>query len=345
MKTLLLSLFFFAASYIQAQWFVQIPIVEGGYNYQVNIEIESVTSLEKDCDGWFPPFTPPEYRIALSYNIWLTGTKKPAPGLFSPWWHYISITASCDKDFTFSKSGYPVTSSTQIGMAGPFTSTSYNCATATLATFGCTQPEFSVEYYLPGQNFWLYYPPVEVPSGFPLPIELLSFEAQEVNWGQVQLTWSTATETNNDFFTVERSQDLQVWERIGEVAGAGNSNTGLNYSLSDPAPAGGLNYYRLKQTDFNGDFSYSEVVAAEVEIPAQPILYPNPAKEAIFIKGTFPQNTTLEILDFSGITVLRKNAIQPGERLSLDLPSGLYRTILRTPDGKLILSENLYIAH
>lgn len=95
-----------------------------------------------------------------------------------------------------------------------------------------------------------------------LPIELLSFTGACEN-DKAVLRWSTATETNNDYFTVERSVDSDDWEAIGTVPGAGNSQQVLNYVFNDPYPSLSLQYYRIKQTDLNGAFTYSPVVAAE----------------------------------------------------------------------------------
>lgn len=97
-------------------------------------------------------------------------------------------------------------------------------------------------------------------SPTPLPIELLSFS---VNAGaeSVLISWETATETNNDFFTIERSGNLESWEILGYVDGAGNSNRPLSYSFTDNMPLEGISYYRLKQTDFDGQYEYFGPVA------------------------------------------------------------------------------------
>jgi hypothetical protein len=86
-------------------------------------------------------------------------------------------------------------------------------------------------------------------STCPLPVELINFSGNCQD-GTKHLFWSTASETNNDFFTIERSMDAQSFEVAGTVDGAGNSNTVLNYSFVDNKA--GSYYYRLKQTDFNG---------------------------------------------------------------------------------------------
>ena len=94
--------------------------------------------------------------------------------------------------------------------------------------------------------------------GTPLPIELLTFSATPKE-SAVLLKWTTASETNNNFFTIERSSNGTEWTEIGSQKGAGNSSTILNYELYDFQPLLGVNYYRLKQTDFDREYTYSVI--------------------------------------------------------------------------------------
>ena len=94
-----------------------------------------------------------------------------------------------------------------------------------------------------------------------LPITLLSFTGKSLTNTTNLLEWITSTEINNDYFTLERSSDAQNFSAIGIVNGAGNSNISLNYNFIDDSPLKGINYYRLKQTDFDGVFSYSNSIA------------------------------------------------------------------------------------
>lgn len=93
----------------------------------------------------------------------------------------------------------------------------------------------------------------------PLPIELVSFSG-ECKSNKVMLHWSTASETNNNYFTIERSNDGITFQAIATVNGAGNSSSILNYSFSDNNPISTGGYYRLKQTDYNGDSKISSVI-------------------------------------------------------------------------------------
>lgn len=100
---------------------------------------------------------------------------------------------------------------------------------------------------------------ITIPDCVALPIELLSFTGY-CDKRNVVLQWSTASESNNSFFTVEQSSDGTNWQIAGKVTGAGNSSSILNYTLTDIALNEETTYYRLKQTDFNGKYKYSAII-------------------------------------------------------------------------------------
>ena len=94
----------------------------------------------------------------------------------------------------------------------------------------------------------------------PLPITLVAWEGQ-CEGKQVVLKWTTASEQDNHYFTIEKSRDASEWSAIGTVPGAGNSSSMINYSFIDDG-AQGLGYYRLRQTDINGTTTVSNTIAA-----------------------------------------------------------------------------------
>lgn len=110
-----------------------------------------------------------------------------------------------------------------------------------------------------------------------LPIELLNFTAQYKKGG-VNLNWITATETANDYFTIERSPDNNRFETVRNVKGAGTSSSKLNYSSIDESPLKNISYYRLKQTDYDGKITYSQVISMNIENDrvVDFSIYPNP---------------------------------------------------------------------
>lgn len=99
----------------------------------------------------------------------------------------------------------------------------------------------------------------------PLPIVLLSYTATYAN-GKVDIAWSTASETNNDYFSIERTSDLNNITVVGIVAGAGNSNTTLYYSYTDNDPGVGMVYYRIRQTDYDGKTSASPWMTVKIPL-------------------------------------------------------------------------------
>jgi hypothetical protein len=116
------------------------------------------------------------------------------------------------------------------------------------------------------------------PVGGPLPIELLSLTSK-CNNQNVELKWVTASEINNDYFSIERSIDGINWQLVTKVDGAGNSTLIKNYSYTDVRQHNDISYYRLKQTDFDGQFEYSAIIAIEKceEDISELAIYPNPA--------------------------------------------------------------------
>lgn len=176
----------------------------------------------------------------------------------------------------------------------------------------------------------------------PLPIELLNFDL-EVFDNKVQLNWQTASEINNDFFTIERSIDGINWEAVNEVDGAGNSTSLLAYVSLDEKPNFGISYYRLKQTDFDGNFSFSEVRSVNIQILKNQNsleIYPNPAQNQITITGSETELDQLKICDILGVNIidLTKFTSNNGSKLVIDLSNlntGMYYIKTKTTTNKV----------
>jgi hypothetical protein len=118
-----------------------------------------------------------------------------------------------------------------------------------------------------------------------LPVELISFKAK-CDEGKVDIYWETATETNNDFFTLERSADAENWNFVANINGAGNSNTTIIYKYTDQFSLPGKSYYRLKQNDYNGDQKsgmLADVNCNDESSQEFLVIYPNPASNEVNI--------------------------------------------------------------
>jgi hypothetical protein len=112
-----------------------------------------------------------------------------------------------------------------------------------------------------------------------LPVTLIFFTAEKKKDDVGTINWATATEINNAYFEVERSADAKEWTTIGHIAGAGNSNIMINYTLEDDKPLHSVNYYRLKQVDDDGIFTYSEIAQldfSDAAVNTELNIYPNP---------------------------------------------------------------------
>jgi hypothetical protein len=151
-----------------------------------------------------------------------------------------------------------------------------------------------------------------------LPIQLEEFKASYFSDNNsVFVEWSTASEKNNKYFTVERSLDAENWEPVATVNGAGNTDATHNYSASDANPYPGKSYYRLKQTDYDGYYTYSGVVSLNIPANYSVHLFPNPTGSDLTLKystqSTNPINVT--VTDLSGKVVINYSidAVNQGE--------------------------------
>lgn len=168
-----------------------------------------------------------------------------------------------------------------------------------------------------------------------LPIELTAFNLKK-NGNSVDVNWTTATETNNDYFTIERSKDLEHYEAIHQLPGSGDSYTSKNYSYTDKNPLSGLSYYRLKQTDKDGEFTYSEVKAVSFQRQLTGVaVSPVPTQNNISLTFTANEDGafTLNIYNASGTLMLSKNVqvLNGNNENTIDvseLPQGIYQLML-----------------
>lgn len=136
-------------------------------------------------------------------------------------------------------------------------------------------------------------------AGNPLPIVLTDFEALLLHTNHVQITWKTLTESNNDFFQLEKSTDGITWSKLQKVQGAGTSEAPTSYITYDETPATGYNYYRLKQVDLDGQYTYSNSRSVYFDNSGHTGIkvHPNPADKRITI--SFPQGHSGDVRIFN----------------------------------------------
>jgi len=143
----------------------------------------------------------------------------------------------------------------------------------------------------------------------PLPIELAEFGGEAEDHHNY-IHWTTSAEINNEYFTVEKSADGTSWTELGRVTGAGNSNSLVSYEMIDPVPYAGT-YYRLKQTDFDGQFEYFDMIFIQRALggtePGEAFsIYPNPVENILNIETYTEGDHTVTIVDETGRTVLSR---------------------------------------
>jgi hypothetical protein len=140
----------------------------------------------------------------------------------------------------------------------------------------------------------------------PLPIELTEFTGTALA-DYNHLKWTTAAENNNQYFTLERSTDGQTFVDLGRINGAGNSTQILNYSFDDMNPAEGTNYYRLKQTDYNGQSTWSNMISLDFHRGNMSVnnIHPNPTSGEVNFDFASPEETQIHyiITDVTGRVV------------------------------------------
>ena len=185
-----------------------------------------------------------------------------------------------------------------------------------------------------------------------IPVELTSFTAT-ANLNSVTLNWSTATETNNMGFEIEKrvgnrqsavgnsSGGETSWKKIGFVSGKGTSTDPQSYAFTDEALSPGLYIYRLKQTDFDGTFEYSNEIQVQITVPVNYTLhqnYPNPFNPSTVIEYSLPQQSfvTISIYSILGevVRTLVNESVDAGyQKVTFDaseLPSGMYIYQIKT---------------
>jgi hypothetical protein len=269
-----------------------------GYTVHITLQPVNIVPSTNNCTYGY------NYNVRLHYNITFTGTNIPA-SLYT-----LQGTIGCGTSSHF----YDLPNN---GGAGNVVSQSNvwnpnsNCNTATPASLFCNVAAVQIE----GPGITAQTVNVPLPAGGPLPIQLLNFNA-EAQKDKVQINWSTSFESNNDYFTIERSVDAVTWTVVKIIKGAGYSSTLKNYESFDEQPAIGKNYYRLKQTDLDGKFNYSDAKVVKYNSGDNIYAYPVPnTGNTVNFKGIVqPKNMELTLHNIAGTqvftTTLQTNSVE-----------------------------------
>jgi len=173
-----------------------------------------------------------------------------------------------------------------------------------------------------------------------LSAEMAAFEAEKNKEG-ILLKWTTASEVKNDYFAIEKSRDGKQWLEIAKVNGAGYSIKMTDYNVQDNKPYDGLSYYRLKQVDFDGQETYSDIVSIEFDYADIFSVFPNPAhnsQELIIDSKMLVNDLRVKIIDHKGVLI--QNSLPILGSISLkEIPPGSYLLSLYSDTEQLSTSK------
>ena len=216
---------------------------------------------------------------------------------------------------------------------------------ASLSTKVRVRVKYSPVLAITGQMYgpWRYMPAYLSGAGthnsVPLPVELLYFNAEVNEQKKVDVSWATASELKNDHFVVQRSKDALNWETLTEQAGAGNSNILKYYETRDDSPYDGISYYRLKQVDINGMYTFSSIVGVRIDEDKRFSVYPNPVKDICVVEmKEYSDINLLELYDASG-TMVKSVSPPKNGTVYMDMSSltaGIYYLF---SDNKVLLTK------
>jgi hypothetical protein len=188
-------------------------------------------------------------------------------------------------------------------------------------------------------NFWYYVNDIGFDNAVTmttLPVSWLSFDADLQSTGEVELKWKTANERENSHFVVEKSQDGRVFFEIGMVSGSNNSDLLSYYSYKDKSPVPGKNFYRLKQYDRSGNYSFSKIEIVNNRAEVGFSIYPNPAYNTLTIQYKMPvkNQVQLQLINTGGQIMLTKTwNLNSGNSISINtsyMAPGLYKLRLNS---------------
>jgi hypothetical protein len=262
MKTLILVLLLAISLNGYSQCVASVTSTDG---YTVNVYVDLVSLQAPNGCKWGY-----NYKVNVEYTVEFSGPNQPAS-----MWTLQGLVKCTDGTGTFSMSNTPVSNATS-KTANIYRGES-DCQTSTPNSVGCTE----VDIYIQGPGITYQ----TITCSGPLPIELLSFNAK-YDGDNVNINWSTATEINNNYFVIEKSNDIFSWIEVGKVPGAGSSSIIILYSLIDLFPMSGISYYRLKQVDYDGKYEYSHIESINVDSNKEIKVYPNPFDNSLTIESS-----------------------------------------------------------
>lgn len=264
--------------------------------------------------AWWPQYSTGWIQLNFSAPIYkmtwvLNGSNTGEVFTFTPNTGTVTLSDICTGAGNFSAAGNQLTC---LGSLGTIVSVNHPT--------GMTQ----LTVYHNGTGSGSRMSPLDCFVTSPLPVSLSLFDGKSEGLAN-KLFWETSSEINNSHFVIEKSHDAIHFEKLAEVAGAGNSNNAIGYELLDTRPYP-TTYYRLKQVDFNGDFTnYGPISIVNENGSAIQVsnLYPNPASDEFTIEMTSVQPQQFEVSILDGFGRIKKfETIQVNGKVLFPVPVG-----------------------
>jgi len=174
----------------------------------------------------------------------------------------------------------------------------------------------------------------------------LVYFSADAGMEDITLRWKTASEINNDYFEIEKSADGYTFYQIGLIEGSGNSKETISYEFVDTNPLNGIQYYRLKQVDYDGTFEYSDIAQANFAGQVALHIYPNPVTAShvyINYQNAARGRIGISIFDLNGKIIksgiINKTEGQLQSRIEFDVNPGIY--ILKIDTGNQLTTRKI----
>jgi hypothetical protein len=315
MRSTLFIIILFISNILYGQCYNTSVSSPEGYN--VHIEITPISINLSSCAG-----STYEYTITLDYSITFTGINIPT----SMW--TLQGNYDCTEDpgpqrfFDLPNTGGTGTATTSLSGTGVL-----NCETATLESLGCNNYEVLIGG--PGIVSTFF------PCGLILPVELQKFTIIKQNSSSIA-EWTTLTELDNQGFEIQHSKDSRNWKEIGFIEGTGTTSEEQNYTFTHRDPTEGVNYYRIKQMDYNGTYAYSEIRSVLFQSNTTGLeIYPNPVKDYLTLKGDTALGKKFTIYNTAG-QIIKNGTVLRKQIDCSDVSIGLYIVRIETDSGPIV---------
>jgi len=264
--------------------------------------------------------TPLDYIYQYTYTPTVNSSWKTLGSVTSAI-SYVMTSPKTNAAFTGTATGNPVYFRVVVGPHGTLSTTGTYSSTDACGSYAASGP-------------------ITASVSCPLPVKLISFEGSSAGSRNI-LTWATSSEEDNDYFQIEKSSDGKNFTPIGQVSGEGTTSTQHTYKYTDNNPANGVNYYRLKQVDFNGAAHYSNTIVLDnaSSDAANIAVYPNPNNGSFSVELMNPGPYTLEVTDLQGQRVYYTSGTSAPEIVKVNgLTQGLY-IVQVTIDNQVITKK------